>query len=175
MNSLISVAITHAVIKLLTRTHANSLCSHLHVQFVRADRCSCLFLTSACGSDDLILHRNRKLKEILLLWSTRRAPLHVLLIDSKNPWNPLQMCYCSGSGPCNRSEICFSFFHFSLTLRCLSVSSSNSSVCSELLTAVRGLLRLRLQLLIVHQLQQRYFSYCRNLWTKWKHHWLYQI
>lgn len=72
-------------------------------------------VTSACGSDDLSLHRNRKLKGMLPLRSTRRsALLCVLLIDSKNPWNPPQVCYCSGSGTCNRSEICFSFFRFFL-------------------------------------------------------------
>lgn len=136
---------------------------------------SIVSLTSACGSDNLILHRKRKLKERLLPWSTRSGLLCVLLIDSRNPRNPLQMCYCSGSGTCNRSEICFLSSTVSLTLCYLSVFSYNSSVCSELLTMVRSLLRLRLQLLIVHQLQWRYFSYCRNRWTKWKHHWLYQI
>lgn len=40
MAGLISVAITHAVIKLQTRTHANGLCSHLHVRSAEADRCS---------------------------------------------------------------------------------------------------------------------------------------
>lgn len=43
MASLISVAITHAVIRLLTRTHANGLCSHLDVQSAGAGRCSAVY------------------------------------------------------------------------------------------------------------------------------------
>lgn len=108
-----------------------------------------------------------------------RAPHRVLSVccwlTARIPKIPLRMCYCSGSGTCNRSEVCFSFFHFSLTLHYLSVSSCNSSVCSELLTTVHSLPRPRLQLLIVRQQQRRYFSFCRDRWTKSKPHWLYQI
>lgn len=43
MDSLISATITHAVIKLLTRTHANGLCSHLHAWSAAADRCSAVY------------------------------------------------------------------------------------------------------------------------------------
>lgn len=78
-------------------------------------------------------------------------------LTARIPENPLQVRYCSGSGTCNRSEIHFSFLRFSLTLHHLSVSSCNSSLCSELLTTVRSLPRPRLRCLCVHRLQQRYF------------------
>lgn len=165
--SLISAAITHADIELLKQTHANGLCSHLHVQSAApiVALLSIISSTSACGSHDPILHRNRKLKEMLFLRSTQSALLCVLLIDSQKLRHPLQRCYYSGSGTC-RSGICFSFFHFSTTPRYRSVSSCDSSVGSELLSMVRSPLRPWLQFLIVHQLYRRNYSYCRNLRTK---------
>lgn len=175
MASLISVAITHAVIRLLTRTHANGLCSHLLCSLPEPVDAPLSIVSLTSAAQMIWYHTERENWRKCFFCGPHRVLSCVLLIDSKNPWNPLQMCYCSGSGAYNRSVICFSFFHFSVTLRYLSASSCNSSFCSELLTAVSSLLRPRLQLFIVHQMQQRYFSYCGNLCTKWKHNWLYQI
>lgn len=173
-----SVAITHIVIKLLTRMRVIGLCRHLHARSVGwliDAPLSIASVTSACGSDDVSLHRNRKLKGMLPLRSRQRsALLCVPLIDSRNPWNPPQVCYCSGSGTCNRSEICFSFFHIFLDFP-LSVCHVIPPSALNYLPRVLSLLRRRPQRLIVQQLLWRHFSYCRNLWTKWKHHWLYQM
>lgn len=156
--SLISVAITHTVIKPLTQTHANGCRSHLHVRSAGADRCVTV---------DHLIHFNLQIR-----WSDITQKIegnsssvvhtaHSLWVycwlTARIPENPLQARYCSGSGTCNRSEIHFSFLRFSLTLHHLSVSSCNSSLCSELLTTVRSLPRPQLRCLCVHRLQQRYF------------------
>lgn len=139
--------------------------------------------TSACTLDPLISHGNRKLKEILLsLVQVERSPLSRLLIDSKNPWNPLQMCYCSGSGTCNRSGMCFSVCLFSLDLHYLSVCSCNSSVClPSPSTALNYWRRCQVSwdrgvvVLLSISCSRECLFYCRILWPKWNHGWLYQI
>lgn len=133
------------------------------------DRCSAVYrlLRSSLRIRWSDITRKQKIEgksSCMLHTEDRRAPLSVLLIDRRNPENPLQVCYCSGSGTCNRSEMHYSFFLFSLTLHYLCVCSCNSSVCSELLT--RSLPRPWLRPLFVHRLQQRHFLLLQNSLAK---------
>lgn len=49
LTSLISLTITHTVPKLLTPTHANILCSHLHLQSADTDRRSVVYCVRSCS------------------------------------------------------------------------------------------------------------------------------